>query len=36
MISLDEFVTRHLEIVDGADRADVFLALVGAAMSRGG
>ena len=32
-ISLDEFTTRHLEIVDGAAHADAFLALMGAAMT---
>lgn len=32
-ISFDEFVTRHLEIVDGAAHTDAFLALMGAAMT---
>lgn len=32
--SLEEFSTRHLEIVDGADHADAFLTLMGAAMTR--
>ena len=32
-ISLDEFATRHLEIVDGAAHANAFLTLMGAALT---
>ena len=32
-ISLDEFATHHVEIVDGSAHADTFLTLMGAAMS---
>lgn len=32
-ISLEEFATRHLEIVDGATHADAFLTLMSAAMT---
>ena len=32
-ISLDEFATRHLEIVDGAAHANAFLMLMGAALT---
>ena len=35
-ISLDEFTTRHIEIVDGAAHAEAFLMLMRAAMSGGG
>lgn len=32
-ISLDEFATRHVEIVDGAAHAEAFLTLMSAAMT---
>jgi DNA-binding HxlR family transcriptional regulator len=32
-ISFDEFVNRHLEIVDGSAHSDTFLTLMGAAMT---
>ena len=35
-ISLDEFATRHLEIVHGAAHAEAFLTLMSAAMTKRG
>ena len=35
-ISLEEFATRHLEIVDGTTHADAFLTLMSAAMTKRG
>ena len=35
-IPLDEFVTGHLEILDGATHADAFLTLLGTAMTNRG
>jgi len=35
-ISLDEFATRHIDIVDGAAHADAFLTLMSAAMTGSG
>jgi hypothetical protein len=34
-ISLDEFVTGHLEVIDGAAHAETFLTMMGAAMTSG-
>ncbi|MDH3681371.1 MAG: helix-turn-helix transcriptional regulator [Acidimicrobiia bacterium] len=35
-ISPDEFATQYLDIIDGADHTDTFLALIGAAITHPG